>query len=149
MESETGNTNAIKILTLSQRIARIMVSVILVVVVTTEASLGTPWLLVLSAIVVYTIVTGFLGWDPILKLLKQSNPQLPYQKLSFAAQLECAGIGSICIAVGFLFRGSDSVLLSLLPFLGIYPIIICAIKYDLLAHLLQSYRRGFVKSDTD
>jgi hypothetical protein len=149
MDNKTGHTNSIKFLTLSQRIARILVSIILVVIVTTEASPPTTWLLALSAIAVYAIVTGLLGWDPILKLLKQSHPHLPDQKLSFAAQLECAGFGAICVAIGVLFRDSDSVLLRVLPFLGIYPILLCAIKYDLLAYLLHSYRRGFATRDTD
>lgn len=141
MDNKTHHTN--RFLTLSQCISRIIVSIILVAVVTSEAMLPTPWLLVLSAIALYTIVTGFIGRDPLLKLLKQSHPQLPDQKLSFAAQLECAAIGMICITIGILYRSSDTLLLRLLPFLGIYPILICAIKYDVLSHLLQSYSRSF------
>lgn len=142
MENKAGNRNSSTCLTLSQRIARVMLSTILVIVASTETSLTISWLLVLSAIAMYSMVTGILGWDPLLKLLKHSHPQLPDQKLSFAAQLECLAFGAICVTVGILFRGSDSVLLNILPFLGIYPILICAIKYDLLAYLLLSYRRG-------
>ena len=142
MDNKTGVIHSIKYLTLSQRIARIMASTILMSIVATEALLATPWLLVLSALSVYSIVTGISGWDPILNKLKQSHPQLPDQMLSLATQLECATFGLACIAVGVFYRGSDSILLNLLPLLGIYPILICAIKHDLLALLVQSYRRG-------
>lgn len=149
MDNNAGNINTTKFLTLSQRIARIMVSTILIAVVTTDTPPPTPWLLVLSVVTVYAIATGLLGWDPLLKLLRQSHAQLPNQKLSLAAQLECAGFGAVCVTVGILYRGSDSLLLNLLPFLGIYPIVICAIKHDLLAYLLQSYLQGSATRDTD
>ena len=147
MDIKTGNIRRIKYLTLSQRIARVIVSTILMTIVATDALLPTPWLVVLFAIAIYTIITGILGWDPILKQLKKSQPQLPDQTLSFAAQFECASFGVICIAVGVFYRGSDSILLNLLPFLGIYPILICAIKYDLLAYLVQSYRRSITAKE--
>ena len=148
MDDTVGDTDS-KFLTLSQRIARVLVSIMLLTVVTTEVSLPALWLVVLSIIAVYTVVTGLLGWDPLLKRLKLSNPQLSDQKLTCAAQLECITIGAIFVGVGILYRGSDTVLLRILPFLGIYPIFICAIKYDLLAYLLQSYRRSFASRDTD
>ncbi|KPJ95766.1 MAG: hypothetical protein AMJ53_02080 [Gammaproteobacteria bacterium SG8_11] len=138
-----------KHLTLSQRIARILASIILVVVVTTEALLPLSWSLTLSAIAVYTISTGLSGWDPILKLLKQSQLLQPDQKLGIAAQFECAAIGAVCVTVGFLYSSSDSVVLRLLPFFGIYPILICAIKYDLLSYLLHSYLDGNNPKHTD
>ena len=143
MDNKAHNTN--KLLTLSQRIARIIVSIILVAVVTKESLLAAPWLLVLFIIAVYIIATGLLGWDPLLKLVKQSYPQFSDQKLSFVAQLECATIGVVCIVMGILYRDSDMLLLRLLPFFGIYPILICAIKHDLLSYLLQSYSRSFTK----
>ena len=150
MDNNADIINSTKSLSLSRRIARMIVSVILVVIVMTEDSLPAPWLLVLSAITVYTIVTGLLGWDPLLKLLQLEHLQLPDQPLSFAAQLECAAIGGVCIGMGIFYRSPDSLLLSLLPFLGIYPILICAIKYDLLDYILRSYRRRtIVTKDTD
>ena len=149
MKNNVGNTNTFTLLTLSQRIARTMLSAILTIVISTETVIPMAWLFVLSVIAFYTLVTGFLGQDPLLKLLKQSNEQLPDQKLSFAAQLECATFGAICVTVGILYRNSDSILLNILPFLGIYPILICAIKYDLLAYLLQSYRRSMATRDTE
>jgi hypothetical protein len=148
MDDTVGDTD-FNFLTLSQRIARILVSIMLLAVFTTEVSLPTHWLVILSVIAVYTIVTGLLGWDPLLKRLKLSHPQLPDQKLTCAAQLECIVIGAIFVGVGILYRGSDSALLRILPFLGIYPIFICAIKCDLLAYLLQSYRQSFASRDTD
>lgn len=140
--------DTVKFLNLSQRMGRTIVGLLLVAVVTTEALLPWPWLLALAALAAYTIVTGIFDWDPLLRQLRQSHPQLPDKKLSFTAQLECAAIGTMCIAAGILFRGSDSILLNVLPFLGIYPILICATKHDLLAYLLQSYRRDDVTRDT-
>ena len=147
MDNKAHNTN--KPLTLSQRIARIIVSIILVAVVTKESLLAAPWLLVLFIIAVYTIATGLLGWDPLLKLVKQSYPQFSDQKLSFVAQMECATIGVVFIVMGILYRDSDTLLLRLLPFFGIYPILICAIKYDLLSYLLQSYSRSFTTKNNN
>ena len=142
-------STSLNYLLLSQRIARIILGTILIVVVTTEAALTMSWLLVLSAIALYAMLTGFSGWEPLLQLLKLSHPQLPDHKLSLTPQFECAVFGMIFVLVGVLYRGSDSILLRLLPFLGIYPILICAIKHDLLAYVLQSYRRGLATGKMD
>ena len=142
MDHTAGGALTGKFLTLSQRIARIIVGIILIAIVATEVTLTTPWSVVLSIIAVYTLSTGLSGSDPLLKRLKHAYPQLPDHKLNVAAQLECTAIGAVFIAAGVLYRGSDSVLLRILPFLGIYPLLICAIKYDLLAYLMHSYRQS-------
>ena len=74
-------------------------------------------------------------------VLKLSIRQLPDHALGVVAQLECLSIGLICIAVGVMNHNADSLLLLLLPFLGIYPILLCGVKHDLLGYLLQSYRK--------
>jgi len=128
-------------LPLSLRIVRLMIGVILVVAVTQEMLLSDSWTLVLSALAIYSIVTSLFGRDPLFALLKLSIPQLPDHALGVVAQLECLSIGLICIAVGIMNNHVDSLLLPLLPFLGIYPILLCGVKHDLLGCLLQSYRR--------
>ena len=134
------NSTAPNSLPVSLRMLRLMLSALLLIAVATEWSLSGFWLLVLSALALYTFVTGVFGRDPLFAVLRMSNYQLPNHTLGAVAQLECLAIGMICIIAGILNRNADSVILSLLPFLGVYPILLCAVKHDLLGYLLQSYR---------
>jgi hypothetical protein len=128
-------------LSLSLRIVRLMTGVILVVAITMEMSLSDFWKLPLSILAIYSFVTGLFGRDPLFSVLKLSVRQLPNHALGVMAQLECLFVGLVCIALGIMNRHADSLLLQLLPFLGIYPILLCGIKHDLLGYLVQSYRK--------
>ena len=134
------NSTAPNSLPVSLRMLRLMLSALLLIAVATEWSLSGFWLLVLSALALYTFVTGVFGRDPLFAVLRMSSHQLPDHTLGVVAQLECLAIGMICIIAGILNRNADSLILTLLPFLGIYPILLCAVKHDLLGYLLQSYR---------
>ena len=136
-----------KCLALSQRIARILVSTILCAVVLGETALPMMWKVILVTVAIYTLLSGISGCDPWLARLRQrqvnsASTPLINHKLNAAAQLECAAIGVLCVAAGIFNRGSGSVWLNLLPFLGIYPILLCAIKHDVLAYLVDSYRQS-------
>ncbi len=137
------------ILPLSLRIVRLMISVMLVIAIMVETSLSDNWKLVLSILAIYTFVTGLFGRDPVFAVLKLSIRQLPNRALDVVAQIECLTIGVMCIAVGIMNRHTDSLVLPLLPLLGIYPILLCGVKHDLLGYLLQSYRNdmGAKKAD--
>jgi len=146
MNDAHPNSLSTKCLTLSQRIARVLVSIILCASILGETALPISWIVLLVSLATYTLLSGISGWDPWLARLKQrqasTNSTLPYNhKLNSAAQLECATIGVLCVAAGIFNRGSGSLWLNLLPFLGIYPILLCAIKYDVLAYLVDSYRQ--------
>ena len=135
-----------KCLALSQRIARVFVSIVLCAVVLGETALPITWKVILVTVAIYTSLSGFSGCDPWLARLRQrqvnaTSAPLPNHKLNAAAQLECATIGVLCVAAGIFNRGSGSLWLNLLPFLGVYPILLCAIKYDVLAYLVDSYRK--------
>jgi len=136
-------------LPLSLRIVRLMISVMLVISITVEAPLADIWKLVISILAIYTFITGLFGRDPVFAVLKLSKPQLPDHALGVVAQIECLAIGVICIAVGIMNRNTDSVVLPLLPLLGIYPILLCAVKHDLLGYLLQSYRKDVRAKNTE
>ena len=127
-------------LSLSLRLIRLVLSALLIVVVATEITLSSTWQLVLSALAIYAFVTGMFGRDPVFALLRLTNCQLPDHALGVVAQLECLSIGLICIVAGIMHHNADSLILPLLPFFGIYPILLCAVKHDLLGYLLQSYR---------
>lgn len=126
-------------LPLSLRLMRIALSALLVIVITTEWSLGYLWQVMLSILAVYALFTGVFGRDPVFNILKLTLHRLPDHSLGMVAQLECLFVGLSCIAIGIIHRNSESVIISLLPFLGIYPILLCAIKHDLLGYLLRSY----------
>ena len=134
------NTTHHNSLPISLRIMRLMLSILLVIAVVTELSLSAFWQLLLSALALYTFITGVFGRDPLFTLLRLTNLQLPDYSLGVAAQVECLSIGLICIVAGIVNHNADSLVLPLLPFFGIYPIVLCAVKHDLLGYLLQSYR---------
>ena len=127
-------------LPISLRLMRLILSALLVIAVATELSLSGFWQLMLTALAIYTFVTGVFGRDPLFIVLRLTNLQLPDHTLGVVAQLECLSIGLICIVAGIMNRNADSLILPLLPFFGIYPILLCAVKHDLLGYLLQSYR---------
>ncbi|WP_455203025.1 hypothetical protein [Kaarinaea lacus] len=128
------------LLPLSVRMLRLMISVLFVTAITLQTSLSEFWKLALAALAVYTFVTGVFGWDPLFAVLRLSIRQLPDHALGAVSQFECLAIGLFCIAAGIMNRNEDSLIFLLLPFLGIYPILLCAVKYDLLSFLLQTYR---------
>lgn len=132
-------------LPLSLRMVRLILSILFVIAIATELSLSNFWMLVLSGLALYTFITAIFGWDPLFLLLRLSIRQLPDQALSVAAQVECFAIGLICIVAGIVNRNMDSLVMALLPFFGIYPILLCAVKHDLLNYLLQTYRRDLHK----
>ena len=135
LKSTGGNS-----LPISLRMMRLLLSALLVIIIATEWSLSSFWQLVLSALAIYTFVTGVFGRDPLFAVLRLSIRQLPDHALGVVAQLECLAIGLICIVAGIMHHNVDSLILPLLPFFGIYPILLCAVKHDLLGYLLQSYR---------
>jgi hypothetical protein len=145
MEDTIVNTvlNSIKpdSLCVSLRLLRLMLSVLLVFAVLTEPTLSDFWQILLSVLAVYTLVTGTFGRDPVFSLLRRSNRKLPENALDVVAQLECLSIGLICFVGGMSHQYTHSLLFLLLPFFGIYPIVLCIVKHDLLGFLLQSYRR--------
>jgi len=128
-------------LPISLRLARLMIGVLLVVAITLELSLSNFWIILVSTVAIYSFVTGLFGRDPLFAVLKLSIRQLPDHTLGVVAQIECLSIGLICIAVGIVNYRADSLVLAFLPFLGIYPILLCGVKHDLLGYLLQSYRK--------
>lgn len=128
-------------LPLSLRIVRLMISVLLVVTMLEEMVPWGLWKYALVFVAVYTLVTGLFGKDPLFLLFKLPNCEIPNHTLGMLAQIECLSIGLICIAVGIMYRHTDSFFLQLLPFLGVYPVLLCAVKHDLLSYLLQSYNK--------
>lgn len=134
-----------RLLPLSLRMVRTMLSLLLVIAITTELTLSVFWEWVLSALAIYTFVTGIFGRDPLFRLLQFSSSRLPERALDVVSQVECFLIGAICIAAGIVHHNTDSLVIALLPFFGIYPILLCAVKYDLLDHILQTYRRDLRK----
>lgn len=128
-------------LSISLRLLRLMLSALLVFAVATEPTLSDFWQLLLSVLAVYTLITGIFGRDPVLAHLRRRNNQLPVNVLDTVAQLECLSIGLICFVAGMIHQYTHSLVFLALPFFGIYPIVLCVVKHDLLGFLLQSYRR--------
>ena len=127
-------------LPISLRIVRVMVSVVLSIAIYTDMTLSGTWTLALSGLAIYTFVTAVLGEDPIVALLRRTNSQVPGHALDVVAQVECLAIGLICFVTGIVRYHPDSLIFLLLPFFGIYPIVLCIVRHDLLGYLLQSYR---------
>lgn len=141
-------TDFSNLLPISLRLVRLVISVLLAVTVLTEPALSVFWQVVFSVLSLYSIVTGLMGSDPFFKLLRTSRGPRLNQALGVAAQLECFFIGSVCIVIGVMFHNMDSLVLRYLPFVGIYPILLCAVQHDLLGFLLQSYRRDVPPNKT-
>ena len=135
------NSNRLDSLSISLRLLRVMLSALLIYAVAAEPLITGFWQLLLSVLAVYTFITGVNGRDPLLALLRHNNRQRSEHTLDFVARLECLSIGSICFAAGMFNQFHNSIVFLLLPFLGIYPIVLCIIRHDLLGYLLQSYRR--------
>ena len=111
-------TNSRDYLPLSLRLLRLTLGVLLIAAIITEISLSKFWQITFSILAFYTLTTGVFGRDPLFCVLRLSNRQMPDHTLGLVAQLECLSIGVICIVAGILNRGSDSLILQLLPFLG-------------------------------
>ena len=135
-------------LPLSLRLVRFMLGVLLVIALTTELSLSGFWQLLLSTLAIYAFITGIFGRDPLFLMLRVSIRRLPDHALNVAAQVECFAIGLICIVAGIAHHNTDSLVMALLPFFGIYPILLCAVKHDLLGYLLQTYRKDLTNDRT-
>ena len=142
------NSTGPNLMPLSLRIARLMLSTLLVIAIATELSLSSFWKLMLSTLALYTFATGVFGRDPLFDVLRLSIRQLPNHALGIVAQLECLTIGSICFVAGIINHNADSLVLPLLPFFGVYPILLWVVKYDLLGYLLQSYRTDMHRKKT-
>lgn len=127
-------------LSISLRLSRIMLSALLVIAVSTETTLSGFWQLALSVLAIYTFVTGVFGRDPVFALLGYTNRQMPDHSLDVVAQVECLSIGLICFITGIAHHYTGSLIFLVLPFLGIYPIVLCIVRHDLLGYLFQSYR---------
>ena len=132
-------------LSISLRIGRLVLSALLAAAVTTEVTLTIFWQLALSGLAIYTFITGVNGRDPLFARLRDANDRMSEQALDILARLECLSIGLICLVAGIMNQHVDSLLFRVLPFLGVYSILLCAVKYDLLGYLLQSYRRDLTK----
>lgn len=128
-------------LTISLRLLRFMLSAVLVFAVLTEPAVTNYWQVTLSALAVYTFITAVIGRDPLFARIRRGNKPLSENALDLIAQVECFSIGLICFIAGMLIHFTNSLVFMLLPFLGIYPIVLCLMKHDLLGFLLQSYRR--------
>ena len=128
-------------LSLSLRLMRLLLSILLFVIIGTEFSLSGLWQLVLVTLALYALVTGLFGSDPVFVTLGLSTLRSSDHELSIAAQLECLAIGLTCIAAGVMNRDMDSVTISVLPFVGVYAIVICAVRHDLLGYLIKSYQK--------
>ena len=135
------NSSRTDSLSISLRLLRVMLSALLVYAVATEPAITGFWQLLLSVLAVYTFITGVNGRDPVFALLRHNNRLLPEHTLDMLSRLECLAIGSICFVAGIFNQFHNSFVFLLLPFLGIYPIVLCIIRHDLLGYLLQSYRR--------
>ena len=127
-------------LPLSLRVIRLIISILLAVAVVTELSLSTFWQLTLSGLAVYTLITGLFGRDPLFAVLRLSIGPLRDHALTIVAQVECFAIGFVCIVAGVVNHNADSLIMPLLPFVGIYPMLLCAVKHDLLSYLLQFFK---------
>jgi len=128
-------------LSISLRLLRLTLSALFVFAVVAEPDVTGFWKLILSVLAVYTFITAINGRDPVLSVLRRGNSKIPEHTLDMIARLECLSIGLICFAVGMLNHFSHSLVFMMLPFLGIYPIVLCIIRHDLLGFLLQSYHR--------
>ncbi len=106
-----------------------------------EQAFSGYWETVLSVLAGYAFITGIFGKDPLFAILKLSVRPLPDYALGVVAQLECLFIGLVCIAAGVMNLNVNSIVVIILPFLGIYPVLLCAVKHDLLGYLILSYRR--------
>lgn len=127
-------------LSISLRLVRLVLGALLVFILLTEISLTIFWQVFFVVLALYSLLTGVFGRDPVFALFGLTTHQLPDHTLGMIAQLECLSLGLICIVVGVMNRNVDSLVFPILPFLGIYPVLLCAIKHDLLGFLLQSYR---------
>ncbi|WP_455365188.1 hypothetical protein [Kaarinaea lacus] len=132
-------------LPLSLRMVRLVLSFLLVIALVTEPSLSSIWQLSLIVLAIYALITGLFGRDPLYVLLQVSFRRLPDHALDVVAQVECFAIGLMCIVAGIVHHNANSLVMALLPFFGIYPVLLCALKHDLLGYLLQSYRRDLDK----
>jgi len=132
-------------LPLSLRLVRLTIGILLIIAVTTELSLPAYWQFILSVLAFYTFITAMFGRDPLFSVLRLSLREPSDHALTVAEQVECFAFGLICIIAGVVNRNMDSLVMALLPFLGIYPILLCAVKHDLLKYLLQSYRNNSYK----
>lgn len=128
-------------LTISLRLLRLILSAVLVFAVTNEPAVTGYWQITLSSLAIYTLITGAIGRDPLFAYFRQKNKPLSDNALDIIAQAECFSIGVICFVAGMFIHFTNSVVFMLLPFLGIYPIVLCMMKHDLLGFLLKSYRR--------
>ena len=95
-------------LSISLRIVRLMLSVLLITAVSTELTLSDFWHVALSILAIYTFVTGLFGRDPLLALLRRTNRRIPDHALDLVAQLECLFIGLICIVAGIIHHHVNS-----------------------------------------
>jgi len=134
------NSTSQNSLSISLRLSRIMLSALLVIAVTTELTITSFWQVALSVLAIYTFVTGVFGRDPVFALLGYTSRQLPDHSLDMVAQMECLSIGLICFVTGLVHQYTGSIIFLVLPFLGIYPIVLCIVRHDLLGYLFQSYR---------
>lgn len=128
-------------LTISLRLLRLMLTAVLVFAVITEPAVTGYWQISLPALAIYTFITAAIGRDPLFNYFRQGSKPLSDNALDVIAQVECFSIGVICFAAGMFIHFTNSVVYMLLPFLGIYPIVLCMMKHDLLGFLLKSYRR--------
>ena len=147
---EVSKQNALPV---SVRLVRLIVSVLSVTALLTEVTLSGFWQSVLAALAVYAFVTGVFGRDPLFVLLGHRGHRIPGDAQSInrnpnpahglnrVAQLECLTVGLVCFVVGIMHSHTGSMIFLLLPFLGIYPIVLCIVRHDLLDYLLQSYRK--------
>jgi len=134
------NFNRPDSLCISLRLLRLMLSALLVFAVMTEPAITGFWQLIMSVLAVYTFITAVNGRDPVFAVFRRGSRPLPAHMLDVFARLECLSIGVICFAAGMMNEYHNSLIFLMLPFLGIYPIVLCIIRHDLLGFLLQSYR---------
>jgi hypothetical protein len=143
LASETPN-----LLPISLRLVRLLISVLLAIIVATEPLISDSWKMAFSVLSLYTFLTGLFGKDPLFALFRTPSRPLLNQALGVIAQLECFFVGLVCIVAGVMYHNTDSLILRFLPFVGIYPILLCAVKHDLLGYLLGSYHRGMPTDKT-
>ena len=134
-------------LPISLRLMRLILGFLLLFSLAVEKPFSEIWELVLTFTCAYALITGLFGKDPLFAILRLSIGPLPDYTLNVLAQLECLSVGVICIVAGILNFNVDSVVVLILPFIGIYPIMLCAIKHDLLGYLILSYRNDRKQSD--
>ena len=119
---------------------RLILSAVLVFAVAAKPAVSGYWQIILSGLAIYTLITGAIGKDPVLACFRQKNKPFSDNALDIIAQVECFSIGSNCFVAGMFAHFTHAVVFMLLPFLGIYPIVLCMMKHDLPGFLLKSYR---------